>query len=345
MPENPRVLGPHLMSCETVIESLRTRNLLSKNKVRVTPLAGGVSSEIYLLEDGEHKWVVKQALPKLRVQEEWRADTSRNLVEQRFIGYAGAHVPQNVLPVLLAGPEDAYFVMEFLGEGFVTWKQQLLAGRFDPKTARAAARLLATLHRVSWNDAVARQQFRTEDNFYELRVHPYLITTGERNPSLRTYFEAEAKRLLDTRIALVHGDFSPKNIMLREERLVLLDHEVAWFGDPAFDLAFLLNHLFLKSFLFEDGAACLALAQAIWREYFDHLGTDREPALAPRAVPLLLMLMLARIDGKSPVEYLVGKEQERQLVRSFVSDLLPSGEDDFPSIYAHWATRISVRWK
>src|SRR5260221_12897888 len=103
--------------------------------------------------------------------------------------------------------------MEFLGDGFVTWKEQLLAGEFDLKVARAAARLLATLHRVSWDDAVARQQFSTGDNFSALRAHPYLITTGMRNPSLQTYFEIEAKRLLATQIALVHGDFSPKNIM------------------------------------------------------------------------------------------------------------------------------------
>ena len=333
------------MSCETIIQSLRARKLLSNEKVHVTALAGGVSSEIYLLEDGEHKWVVKKALPKLKVQEEWRADTSRNQVEQRFMAYARAHVPQNVLPVLLTEQDRSFFVMEFLGEGFVTWKQQLLDGRFDPKVARAAARLLATLHRASWDDASAREQFRTEENFYELRVHPYLTTTGERNPSLRTYFDMEAKRLLDTRIALVHGDFSPKNIMLCDERLVLLDHEVAWFGDPAFDLAFLLNHLFLKSLVFKHGSACLELTKAIWREYFDTLGMDREPALGRRAIRLLLMLMLARIDGKSPVEYLVGKETERLIVRSFVSDLLPAGVDDFASIHAQWTGRISTRWK
>jgi len=311
----------------------------------MTPLAGGVSSEIFLLEDNRRKLVIKQALPRLKVQDEWQADVSRNQVEQRFIRYAQKHVPQNILPLVLDEHENCFFVMEFLGDGFVTWKEQLLAGGFDLNVARVAAQLLATLHRVSWDDAVARQQFSTGDNFSALRVHPYLITTGMRNPLLQKYFEIEAKRLLATQIALVHGDFSPKNIMIRDERLVLLDHEVAWFGDPAFDLAFLLNHLFLKSLILGDGAACLELARVVWREYFENLGADREAVLAPRVSRLLLMLMLARIDGKSPVEYLAGKEPERQFVRSFVYELLPAETHDFEKIFAKWMTRLTAQWK
>ena len=208
-----------------------------------------------------------------------------------------------------------------------------------------AARLLATIHRVSWGDALAKQQFATKDNFNALRVHPYLITTGERNPPLQPYFETEAKRLLATNIALVHGDYSPKNIMIRDERLVLLDHEVAWFGDPAFDLAFLLNHLFLKSLILPNGTDCLQLTRIVWREYFDLLGNDREATLGTRVSRLLLMLMLARIDGKSPVEYLVGKETERQLVRRFVSELVPAGIFDFAAIHEQWKARLISKWK
>jgi aminoglycoside phosphotransferase (APT) family kinase protein len=334
-----------VLNHETVIQALRNQRVLSPAQVRITPLAGGVSSEIYLLEDGNRKLVVKQALPKLKVQDEWKADISRNQVEQRFIRYAQAHVPENVLPVVLSGHEQSFFVMEFLGEGFVTWKEHLLAGGFDPNVARAAAKLLATIHKVSWDDPVARQQFSTTENFDALRVHPYLITTGARNPALQEHFEKEAARLLNTNIALVHGDFSPKNIMIRDERLILLDHEVAWFGDPAFDLAFLLNHLFLKSLVVKDRLACLGLAEVVWREYFQTVGTNREELLGPRTTRLLLMLMLARIDGKSPVEYLERKEELRHLVRSFVSELLPAGVDNFSAVHGQWLSQLSMAWK
>jgi aminoglycoside phosphotransferase (APT) family kinase protein len=319
--------------------------MLSHAEVRITPLAGGVSSEIYLLEDGKRKLVVKHALPKLKVQDEWQADISRNQVEQRFIRYAQAHVPQNVLPVVLSESEHSFFVMDFLGEGFITWKEHLLAGRFDRNVASAAAKLLATIHKMSWDDPIARQQFLTCDNFNALRVDPYLITTGVRNPPLQEHFEKEAARLLKTKIALVHGDFSPKNIMIRDERLILLDHEVAWFGDPAFDLAFLLNHLFLKSLVVKERLSCLGLAQIVWREYFETLGKDREESLGKRTTRLLLMLMLARIDGKSPVEYLEGNEKLGQFVRRFVSELLPSGVDNFSSVHEQWLSQLSMEWK
>jgi len=342
----PQVESPAPANKETVIASLRNQGLLSSQAVRVESLSGGVSSEIYLLDDGVRKLVVKRALPKLRVQDDWMADTSRSQVEQQFIHYVSAHVPLSILPIVWAEPANCLFVMEFLGQGFVTWKQELLAGKFETKIAVAVARLLATIHRVSWNDPVAQRQFKTDNNFYALRIHPYLITTGERNASLREYFETEAKRLLSTRLALVHGDFSPKNIMLQDERLVLLDHEVAWFGDPAFDLAFLLTHLFLKTLLYRaESRDCLRLSQAVWDQYFQTLGAHHEAALNPRISRLLLMLMLARIDGKSPVEYLVGKETERQFVRGFVSELLPSGADDFASIHALWSARLSSQWK
>ena len=63
----------------------------------------------------------------------------------------------------------------------------------------------------------------------------------------REVLRAEAERLVTCRSVLVHGDFSPKNLLVSGDRLVIIDCEVAWYGDPAFDLAFLLNHLCLKA--------------------------------------------------------------------------------------------------
>src|SRR5882724_2471719 len=154
-----------------VIASLRNQGILSSQTVRVKPLGGGISSEIYLLEDGVRKLVVKQALPKLRVQDDWMADTSRSQVEQRFIHYVRGIIPQNILPIVWADPAKYLFVMEFLAPGFATWKQQLLGGDFDAKVAGAVASLLATIHGSSWNDPVVQKQFATDENFYALRIH------------------------------------------------------------------------------------------------------------------------------------------------------------------------------
>ena len=331
------------MNQQAIIRCLKEQGLIRGRKISLTPLKGGVSSDIYLLEDGSSKFVVKQALPRLRVPDEWLADTSRNLVEQSFVRYARGFLPDAVLPVRAADPQEGFFIMDYLEGGFVTWKQQLLRGEFNERTARKAAELIATLHQRSWNDPEARRIFQTRDNFRALRIDPYLVAAGDRNPALRSWFHEEAERLYSSRQALVHGDFSPKNLMVSGDRLILLDHEVAWFGDPAFDLAFCLTHLYLKSLLHPNNPeGCLDLCRAAWESYFAVLGPgpERRSEMEARIVRLLLMLLLARIDGKSQVEYLAGKAEQRRFVRRFVSDMLPSGEFRFEAIHPQWTLRL-----
>ena len=55
-----------------------------------------------------------------------------------------------------------------------------------------------------------------------------------------------SRRTGDMRLVMVHGDVSPKNILLGPGGPVFLDAECACIGDPAFDLAFCLNHMLLK---------------------------------------------------------------------------------------------------
>src|SRR5208283_2972071 len=142
-------------------------------------------------------------------------------------------------------------------------------------------------------DEGLRKKFDTTQNFHQLRVEPYLLTTGARHPALRSLFDAEAHRIEATREALVHGDFSPKNILIRGDRLVLLDCEVAWYGDPVFDVAFFLNHLFLKSLHHAPkGLEIDAMIETFWRTYVQERSAANTAQIERRLVPLLLMLLL-----------------------------------------------------
>lgn len=305
------------MTPAQLTQLLRQTGCLRGGQPRITPLAGGVSSDILLVEDGGRRFVVKFALPQLRVKDEWLADVSRNRHEQDYIDYVSRLAPGAVPRILHRAPEHGFFTMEYLGEGFENWKSQLLAGRLDVATAQAAAKLLGTIHRASWGDAALRKKFATDRTFFELRIEPYLLTTGRRHPALQSHFEAEAARLAATHLCLVHGDYSPKNMLISPSRLVLLDCEVAWFGDPVFDIAFLLNHLMLKSIHLPARAAELkAMMAAAWDAYLSELTPSQRDGLEPRTARLLLMLMLARVDGKSPVEYL--GDGQRAWVRELV---------------------------
>ncbi|MCG2587237.1 phosphotransferase family protein [Rhodohalobacter sulfatireducens] len=315
---------------------LRQKNLVYGSEITFKHLKGGVSSDIFLVSDGVNSVVVKQALPKLNVEDDWYADISRNENEQKFLQFLNTIKTEATPELLYSNSEHSFFVMEFLDEEFQNWKKQMLNGVFNSQIAEKSAELLATIHQKSWDNEHLKKKFNKADNFYELRTEPYLVTTGERHPELKYLFIDEVKRLKSHREAIVHGDFSPKNIMIKNDRVVLLDHEVAWFGDPAFDLAFLLNHLYLKMLNhFKKTGKFEDLTKIAWATYFESMGSEIEEQMELRTIRLLLMMMLARIDGKSPVEYLETDQQE--FVRSFVMANLPAG------IYSH--AEINQKWK
>jgi aminoglycoside phosphotransferase (APT) family kinase protein len=320
-------------SPEAFLQLLRREGLVTSPQARLTPLTGGVSSEIYRVEDGDKVMVVKRALGKLRVAADWRADPSRNLYEQAYLRYVGDLCPEAVPQVLFSRPETGFFGMEFL-EGFRNWKTDLLSGVFSPTNARHAGRLLGNIHRASWNDPKVAREFDAMHLFTELRVNPYLRATADKHPPLAGIILAEADRLENSRQCLIHGDYSPKNMLHRNGRLVILDCEVACHGDAAFDLAFLLNHFLLKGLFHAPLHTTLpTLFEAAWTTYAEALGPKASPVLET-AARLLPMLLLARVDGKSPVEYLSAKKQET--VRAFATSRIRKGPETLETLGADW---------
>lgn len=319
---------------DDIIHFLKEDQLLDSNHpVRVSPLQGGVSSDIHLIENGPNKYVLKEALERLKVSDVWEADVSRNFAEQAFIEYVSTFRPDAVPKIIYRDQVQPYFMMEYLGPPFVNWKAKLLAGSFELLDASRIVDLLVDIHNHSHADKRIPGVFDYSDNFYSLRIEPYLITTGDRHPDLKNFFHKEAERLRTCHVTLVHGDFSPKNLLVSEDRVVLLDHEVANYGDPAFDLAFLLNHIILKRIHLKDKIIDQSdLAIPIWENYFDGIALDNIPDLMSRTSRLILMLLLARVDGKSPVEYLKSEDQQR--IRDFTYRVLPGPEsNNFKSYY------------
>jgi aminoglycoside phosphotransferase (APT) family kinase protein len=289
-----------------------------------TALAGGVSSDIWRVDLPGRSLCVKRALPRLKVAAEWYAPTSRNACEWAWIRFASRHVPAHVPEPLAHDPQAGLFAMSFLAPAeHPVWKQQLLGGHIDVGTASAVGSVLARIHASSAGDAAVAREFATLDNFRALRLEPYLIATARRHADLAPRLQALAQRTGDAAIALVHGDVSPKNILVGPKGPVLLDAECAWYGDPAFDIAFCLNHLLLKCLVQrERREACLASFESMWAAYAGGIDWEDAASLEARAAALLPGLMLARVDGKSPVEYLAGRHAEQELVRDTARALL-----------------------
>ncbi|MCH2113308.1 MAG: aminoglycoside phosphotransferase family protein [Pirellulales bacterium] len=328
------------MTKAELIDYLLQRQLIQDRSVDVISLPGGVSSEVTLVRTANRDFVVKRALATLKVADPWHSDPRRSHTECQAIQYATRFIPGAVPKILDADLERNLFVMEYFGHEYTPWKSQLMDGEICAATAQKMAVLLATIHNASWGNHEAESLFDTTDDFFALRIEPYLVMTGQRHPELQEFFGAETERLGRARTALVHGDFSAKNILVSSDRCVLLDWEVAWFGDPAFDPAFLLNLFYLKSLYrrkyfdqYLDLIATFLKAYAEHLVHFDH-------ALECRICRLTLLLMLARIDGKSPAEYITS-DSDRQHVRRFVKELLLDGVVEFAEVDARWRKEVA----
>ena len=286
---------------------------------QLTPLTGGVSSDIWRVDlaDGR-SMCVKRALAKLKVSADWQAPVSRNAFEWAWIQFAVGVLPTAVPQPLAHDESLGMFAMEFLDPtSHPVWKQQLLGGQVDVSTAAQVGRVIGVLHQASAHRADLATRFATDANFYALRLEPYLKATAVRHPGLAPTLHDLVHRTAHRPTALVHGDVSPKNILVGPHGPIVLDAECAWYGDPAFDVAFCLNHLLLKRLVVPHRSeSLLAAFQALVEAYFIAARYEPRNELEARCAQLLPALMLARVDGKSPVEYIT-TETDREQVRAF----------------------------
>ncbi|HXZ93302.1 MAG TPA: phosphotransferase [Burkholderiales bacterium] len=309
---------------DAVLGFLRRTGLVQAGETpHAEPLAGGVSSDIWRVRLARGALCVKRALPRLRTAQRWEAPVERNRFERRWIETANRIVP-GIAPRVLAGDDAAgCFAMEDLG-ALPLWKAELAAGRADAGFARTLGERLARIHAATARDAAIAAEFATDASFHALRLEPYLLATARAHADLAARLEALAARTATTRLALVHGDVSPKNILVGPDGPVLLDAECAWYGDPAFDLAFCLNHLLLKCLWVPAASdAFLSCFDSLSTEYLSNCDWEEASLLEARTASLLPGLLLARVDGKSPVEYVTDtsqKDRVRRVARALIAE-------------------------
>lgn len=311
-------------------------------EVPLERLTGGVSSDIWRADLPSGPVCVKRALPKLRVRQDWFAPVERNRYEAAYMEVAGALVP-GAVPGLIGQDEGAgALVMEYLPErDYPLWKSLLRDGAAEPATALAVGVRLGRIHAGTAGRVEVARRFPTDAIFHAIRLEPYLLATARVHPDLAPELRALVERTAATRLVLVHGDVSPKNIVVGPQGPVFLDAECAWYGDPAFDLAFCLNHLLLKC-LWRPAARAgfLACFVALADAYFAAVTWELPAHLEARAAALLPGLLLARVDGKSPVEY-VTEEADRARVRCVAADLIRRPVAKLAQVRAAWQEELA----
>lgn len=306
--------------CTALISELGIAPAESVQSVRA--LTGGVASDIGVVSLPDLDLCVKFALPKLRVVSNWEAPVHRNKAEYAWLSFAKSVVPNNIPNLLGWSARQNGFAMEFLaGTEVYLWKEALLNGTPLQGEADLVAKVLAQIHAASAQPDFDRSPFENRDDFKALRLEPYLIHTASRYPELAPQLNHLVDMLYAADAVVVHGDVSPKNILFRDGAPILLDAECATMGDACFDVSFCLNHLILKALhVPHNRAELLASAAEFWAQYSIDVAWENVADLEARIAALVPALLLARVDGKSPVEYL--NEAEQTVVRKLAVPLI-----------------------
>jgi tRNA A-37 threonylcarbamoyl transferase component Bud32 len=272
--------------------------------------------------------VVKQARRLLQVADEWIAPPERVLNEAAALELVGRILPGSVPQVLDIDTEGGIITIECAAADMHSWKQDLMAGSIDTEIASYLGEALAQVHSATTDVASLEERFDRRDVFTPLRIAPYYETTAERRPELAAAINARIERLRQHRRCLVHGDFAPKNVLVGASGRWIIDLEVAHVGSPVFDTAFMLNHLLLKGIhaptLAPQYHHCGRLFLSVYQQTV--APSLREPI--EQVAAETGCLMLARVDGKSPAEYLTAPQQNaaRELGRTLLLD--PCGSID-----------------
>lgn len=310
---------------QALIDYLRAAGHIDAREIpQIRLLHGGVSNRtVWVSRVNGEQWVLKQALEKLRVEADWFSRPDRILREAAGIELLPRWAGEGSIPQFKFLDEDHYLLaMEAVPQPHRNWKQVLLSEGPDPALVEQFAGLLANIHGKSSADELGKTRFSEKDFFISLRLEPYYQFAGQRVLSARDFLESLVGDTLKVADCVVHGDYSPKNILVYQDRLILLDHEVIHWGDPAFDIGFSTTHLLSKTLHVKNHRSAFREAVSqYWNTYRDQVGFSIfRGDFEERCIRHTLGCLLARVEGRSPLEYL--NESEKNYQKRMVLDLI-----------------------
>jgi 5-methylthioribose kinase len=318
------------LSATNAVDYLRSRGHLDPHEpATACALSGGVSNiVVHVARRSGDDLVLKQSCAQLNVAEPWFCSIDRIWREveilrqcERLIKNGKLDCPLAVVvPKFLFEDRDNHlYAMSAAPADHIVWKSELLEGKTRPEVARSCGALLGALHAGSWHDDSLARRLEDRTYFDELRLDPYYRQVSRVHPDLAAPVERLLASVWNERHSLVHGDFSPKNLLVAGNCITLIDFEVGHYGDPAFDLGFFLSHLMLKAFYHAPRHdEVLDLIDEFWQAYLAamaHLPTGEIHSLVTRSILNFAGCALARLDGKSKIDYL-DDERRRDAVRS-----------------------------
>ena len=327
---------------------LRARGVTGPHEeLAMTVLKGGVSNRTVLLERPEGEaWVLKQALAKLRVAVDWFSSPERIHYEALGMQFLARYAPPgSITPLVFEDETEHVLAMQAVPQPHENWKTMLLQGDVKREHVAQFAVLLGQVHRNAFlaneRSGEVAAMFADRQYFENLRLEPYYLYAAEGVPEAAAFLHALVEDTRRRLLTLVHGDYSPKNVLVHRGKLILLDHEVIHFGDPAFDLGFGMTHLLSKAHHLPDSRTAFRQATLdFWAHYQSALGdVPFAGALEPYAVRHTLGCLLARVAGRSPLEYL--SKGEKQVQKEVVLELMNEQPQTVSQLVARFTERLA----
>lgn len=322
---------------------LRRRQLIASAEVPVIQiLTGGVSNRtVWVRREQGPDLVIKQALEKLRVKTDWFSSPMRIHREAEGMRVLHTLAPEGtIVPVVFEDETHHLLGMEAVPLPHTNWKQDLLAGNINSGIVRQFGACLGRIHARFEEASYPETGILRDTHFFEsLRLEPYYTHTASQIAPAASFLHNLCEETLNRQRTLVHGDYSPKNVLIREGKMVLLDHEVIHIGDPAFDVGFALTHLLSKAHhLRKHRATFKEAAHTFWQTYHQEVQHKGWDELQSGAVHHTLACLLARVAGKSPLEYLDEAAREQQ--QKAVLKLMETTPPDIPTLISEFIDRL-----
>ncbi len=320
-----------LLNESTVVAYLTNRGIIS-GSAEVEELTGGVSNVVLGVKSGAKDLVLKQALPQLKVAAVWKADQRRAIVEANGMKLLHSITPENVPDLIDLDPEEFTLTMDRLPRECTVWKTDLLEGVIKPSVGKDLGRILATWHNFGANSKEYLDAYMEDSLFDQLRVTPFYRAVAKVNPGLDNRIQELITEITTIKITLVHGDFSPKNIMITgTDKPIVLDFEVMHTGNPVFDLGFVSAHLLCKYLRTEDSSQKSLLRETAIAFINSYDQTCNIP-VANSLPHHVAVIALARVEGVSPVNYL--DESAKARVQSVTKAAIANPDITFEGLFA-----------
>ncbi len=298
---------------ENLLKILIRNNIISENEsISFEENISGISSKIFLINRKHERIVLKQSLKKFRIDKKINISIKRNLYEQDFINLANTFLEPGIIPkIIMSDRKNCFFIMTSASKNSVPWKELLLKGEVNFKIAKKVGAILANIHNNTAYNAELQKRFKDNSVFIIGRITTGYLEVARQFLSVKDLILKIANRCLNTKRALVTADITPKNILVDNDNIMMIDHEGAHYGDPSFDLGIFIAHILLKSvYNIKIKKKYYKLIKIFWKSYLKGITVWDSSQMEKNVIENTIVMISARLFGKLPVEYLTGQEKE-----------------------------------